>query len=112
MQQDPTIRDPFDRISADQAKEMIDAGGVTVIDVREAWEWNQGHITPAVHAPLGALLSNPREHLNEDNVIFVCAEGIRSAVACEVAAAVGLTKIYNLEGGTNAWASKGYPMTK
>jgi rhodanese-related sulfurtransferase len=29
-----------------------------------------------------------------------------------VAAAVGLTKIYNLEGGIIDWAAKGYPVEK
>jgi len=33
-------------------------------------------------------------------------------VACEVAAAIGKTQLYNLEGGTIAWLKQGYPLTQ
>lgn len=106
------IRDPFERISAETAKQMIEKGGVVVVDVREPVEWAQGHIPDAVHIPLGTLLNQPRELLQQDNIIFVCAEGVRSAVACEVAAAIGRKQLYNLEGGTVAWGRQGYPLAR
>lgn len=106
------FRDPFERIDAETAKKLIDAGGMAVIDVRESAEWSQGHIAEAVHIPLGTLMNRPRELLQQDGIIFVCAEGIRSAVACEVAAAIGRTQLYNLEGGTRAWVKQGYPVTR
>lgn len=106
------FRDPFERISAETAKKLIEAGGMVVVDVRESAEWSQGHIPEAVHIPLGTLMNRPRELLQQDGIIFVCAEGIRSAVACEVAAAIGKTQLYNLEGGTNAWLKQGYPLTR
>ncbi|MDE2179786.1 MAG: rhodanese-like domain-containing protein [candidate division NC10 bacterium] len=106
------FRDPFERINVETAKELIEAGGVVVVDVREPAEWSQGHIPKAVHIPLGTLMNRPRELLQQDGIIFVCAEGIRSAVACEVAAAIGKTQLYNLEGGTKAWLKQGYPLTR
>lgn len=106
------IRDPFERINAETAKKLIEQGGMVVVDVREPAEWSQGHITEAVHIPLGTLMNRPRELLQQDGIIFVCSEGIRSAVACEVAAAIGRTQLYNLEGGTNAWLRQGYPLTR
>jgi rhodanese-related sulfurtransferase len=39
----------------------------------------------------------------------VCGVGQRSAVAAEMAAAVGATDIYNMEGGTKAWIESGFP---
>ena len=105
------VRDPYERIGAETAKQMIEQGGVLVVDVREQAEWDRGHIPEALHIPLGELLNRPRELLKQDNIIFVCAEGVRSAVACEVAAAIGKTKLYNLEGGTVAWGRQGYPLT-
>lgn len=106
------VRDPFERISAETAKQMIEKGGVVVVDVREPAEWTQGHIPEAVHIPLGTLMNRPRELLQQDRIIFVCAEGVRSAVACEVAAAIGRKELYNLEGGTVAWWKQGYPLAK
>jgi len=106
------FRDPFERITAETAKKLIEEGGLIVVDVRESAEWNQGHISESIHIPLGTLMSRPRDVLQQDGIIFVCAEGIRSAVACEVAAAIGKTRLYNLEGGTREWVKQGFPVTR
>jgi len=106
------IQEPFQRITAEEAKRLIEQGQVRLIDVREAGENAQVRIPNSTLAPLNALLSRPRQFLNEDNIIFYCAEGIRSAVACEMAAAVGFEKLYNLEGGINAWTAKGLPVER
>jgi rhodanese-related sulfurtransferase len=106
------IRDPFERISAETAKQLIEKGGVVVVDVREPAEWAQGHIPEAVHIPLGTVLNHPQGLPEQDGLIFVCAEGVRSAVACEVAAAIGRKQLYNLEGGTISWRKQGYPLVK
>ncbi|MDE2058626.1 MAG: rhodanese-like domain-containing protein [candidate division NC10 bacterium] len=106
------IRDPFERINVETAKKLIEEGGMVVVDVREPAEWSQGHIPEAVLIPLGTLMNRPRELLQQDGIIFVCAEGIRSAVACEVAAAIGRTQLFNLEGGTKAWLKQGYSLTR
>ncbi len=112
MEPKQDIRDPFERINAETAKQLIEKGDVVVVDVREPAEWNRGHIPGATHIPLGTLLNRPRELLKQDGIIFVCAEGVRSAVACEVAAAIGRKQLYNLEGGTIAWYKQGYPLAE
>ncbi|MFQ5988636.1 MAG: rhodanese-like domain-containing protein [Candidatus Methylomirabilales bacterium] len=104
-------KEPFQRIDVEQAKALIEQG-CRVIDVREPLEWEQGRIPRATHIPLNTLLAQAAELLTQDKIIFVCAEGIRSAVACEVAAAVGRSDLYNLEGGTVAWARAGNPLDK
>lgn len=106
------LKEPFERIDAAKGKELHDSGSTTWIDVREPSEWNDGRIPGSTLVPLNTLLMSPRKYLNGDNVVFYCAQGIRSAVACEVAAAVGLTQIYNLEGGIIDWTAKGYPVEK
>ncbi|MEE9138051.1 MAG: rhodanese-like domain-containing protein [candidate division NC10 bacterium] len=103
--------EPFERIDIERAKTLI-GQGFQVIDVREPFEWEQGRIPKATHIPLNTLLAQAPELLTGDKIIFVCAEGARSAVACEVAAAVGRSDLYNLEGGTNAWARAGNPLEK
>ena len=104
--------EPFERVDAAKGKELYDSHETIWIDVREPNEWNQVRIPGAKLVPLNTLLLSPRQHLNGDNVVFYCAQGIRSAVACEVAAAVGVKKIYNLEGGIIDWAAKGFPVEK
>jgi sulfur-carrier protein adenylyltransferase/sulfurtransferase len=104
-------QEPFARISAEEAKRLIDSGAVQAIDVREPAEWNKDHIAQARLVPLGTLLQKPGE-LTEDGVVFICEVGQRSAVACEFAASMGLEKLYNLEGGMTAWRQQGYPVTQ
>ena len=102
--------EPFRRIQPDEAKAMIEAGGVTIIDVREPWEYANGHIPNAQLVPLAKIISAPAANVTTDNVIFVCEVGQRSAVAAEVAASLGKENLYNLEGGTSAWRQAGYPI--
>src|SRR3989304_10420525 len=71
MESKQDIRDPFERISAETAKQMIDRGGVVVVDVREPEEWAQGRIPQAVHIPLRTVLNRPQE-LPQDGLIFLC----------------------------------------
>lgn len=104
-------KEPFQRIDVDEAKGLIEQG-FKVIDVREPFEWEQGRIPNATHIPLNTLLGKAQELITDDNIIFVCAEGVRSAVACEVAAAVGRSNLYNLEGGTVAWARANNPLER
>jgi rhodanese-related sulfurtransferase len=106
------LREPFERVDAAEAQALLDKENTLWVDVREPKEWEQGRIRGAKLVPLNTLLASPRQHLNGGSVVFYCAHGIRSAVACEVAAAVGVTKIYNLEGGITDWVAKGYPVER
>ncbi len=110
--EEQSAREPFRRLSVDEAKELIDADRVCVIDVREPAEYKGGHIAGARLVPLQQLLRQPQEHLASDNLIFVCAVGERSAVACEMAAALGFGHVYNMEGGMKAWVARGYAVEK
>jgi rhodanese-related sulfurtransferase len=106
------LKEPFKRISVAEAKAMIDKG-FRVVDVRTPAEYNGGHIPQAEHVPLDSILARPKDVLKTDkDVIFVCQVGQRSALAAEMAAAVGLTNLYNVEGGTDAWVKAGYEVAK
>jgi len=97
-------------VNAREASELIASGEFDVVDVREPREWATGHLPGARHVPLGTLRAAVREALPRDGIIFVCAAGVRSEVAARLAEAVGLTKLYNLIGGTRGWASAGLPL--
>ncbi len=113
VQQPIEEEEPFARLDAAKAKELYDTHSATWIDVRRPNEVSrEGRIPGSRLVPLDALLENPWKYLKIDNVVFVCSEGIRSALACDLAAAAGLTKIYNLEGGIVDWAAKGFPIEK
>jgi rhodanese-related sulfurtransferase len=102
--------EPFRWIDVDEAKTLLDGTQVQIIDVREPWEYKNGHIPGALSAPLNTLLRQPQQYLKGDAFLFVCAVGERSAVACEMASALGFEHVYNLDGGTHAWMSRGLPL--
>ena len=102
--------EPFKRINTVAAKELIEGGGVTVIDVRNPDEYEAGHVPGAKLIPVDDLFGRVDELEGDKQLLFVCAVGVRSALACEVAAACGHSDLYNLEGGTEAWIGSEYPV--
>jgi rhodanese-related sulfurtransferase len=105
-------REPFRWVSTEEARKMLESGQVQLIDVRESWEYKSGHIPGARLVPLNTFLRQPKQFVPGDSarLMFVCAVGERSAVACEMAAAVGCKEVYNISGGTSGWMAKGYPI--
>lgn len=104
-------REPFTRIDVKEAKEMMNDGAV-VIDVREPHEYSAGHVPDATLIPVNSVYARREELPKDKDLIFVCAVGQRSALAAEMAAAAGLTRLFNLEGGTEAWITSGEPVDK
>ncbi|HEX4713320.1 MAG TPA: rhodanese-like domain-containing protein [Ktedonobacteraceae bacterium] len=105
---------PYTTIGTDQAKQMIEQG-TRIIDVRQLDEWKDGHIAEATLVPIDGIYSfgHALQELNlpaDEEVIFVCRSGQRSATACEIALVAGLKKVYNLANGMNGWANRNYPM--
>jgi len=105
-------REPFTRIDVSEAREMISKDDVAVIDVREPHEYDAGHVPGAKLIPVATVYARREELPHDKEIIFLCAVGQRSALACEMAAAAGLTRLYNLEGGTDAWIKAGLPVEK
>ena len=104
-------REPFTRINVQEADEMM-KDGAAVIDVREPHEYTAGHVPGASLIPVNSVFARREELPNDKDLIFVCAVGQRSALAAEMAAAAGLTRLFNLEGGTDAGIKAGMPAEK
>src|SRR2546426_11051044 len=102
---------PFRDLKLDEIRNLIDEG-YEVVDVREDWEWNKGHLPGARHVVLSSILANPTAQSFKDGTIFVCQVGERSAVASEMAVALGVKDVVNFRGGTKAWKDAGLPLEK
>jgi hydroxyacylglutathione hydrolase len=100
---------PFRDLKIDDIKKLVDEGH-PVVDVREDWEWNKGHIPGARHVVLASILASPTAQKFDDGTIFVCQVGERSAVASEMAVALGVKDVINFRGGTKAWKDAGLPL--
>ena len=102
---------PFRDLRIDEIRKLID-DGYEVVDVREPWEYERGHVPGARNVVLSSILGNPGAHKFRDRSIFVCEVGERSAVASEMAVALGVQDVVNFRGGTKAWRDAGLPMEK
>ena len=102
--------EPFYRIDVQEAKRMIDAGGVQVIDAREPHEHAEGHVPGSLRIQHMAVLLQADKLATDRPILFICKSGQRSAVAAEFAASLGLDDLYNVEGGHLAWEAAGFPM--
>ena len=103
--------EPYWRISLEEAKAMMDGGNAAVIDVREPDEWASGHVAGAIHIPVDDVGARIDELPADKDLLFICAMGVRSGLACEMAAAMNLDtdRLFNIEEGTPAWIQGNYP---
>lgn len=102
-------QEPFKRISVEEAEEMIAGGDVQIIDVRQPGEYEAGHLSGAKLIPVDDIYGRVDDVSEDKDVIFLCAVGVRSALACEIAVAMGRNRCHNVEGGMEAWKAKGLP---
>ena len=118
----PTITEPRDpppahaaaapgavrRLSAAELEERLREGGgsMSLIDVREPYEYETGHLEGAVNIPLGELPRRIGEIAPDSAPVFMCRSGGRSMAACELALRSGIAAPANLDGGLLAWAAQ------
>ncbi len=103
--------EPYTRISAEEAHEMLNAGGAIMIDVRRQEEYEGAHVKNAVLIPVDDVIPRFDELPTEGNLLFICEVGARSGLAAEYAAAMGADtdRLYNVEDGTGTWVEKNLP---
>lgn len=89
---------------------MSNGPRLQVLDVREPWEYAQGHIPGAVLIPLGQLAGRLQELDPGQPVAAICASGNRSQSAAALLGQKGFSKVYNVLDGMNGWARAGYEM--
>jgi hydroxyacylglutathione hydrolase len=82
-------------------------GDVRIVDVRGKNEWDEGHIAGAVHIPLGHLRARADELPKDRPLVLQCATGNRSGTAASILQSLGMTDLFNLEGGIAAWEHAG-----
>ena len=103
--------EPYYRVTGDEAAEMFGDEDVAFVDVRRPDEYAEGHIKDAIFIPVDDVLARIDELPQDKKLLFICAQGVRSGLACEMAAAMGLDpeRLYNIEDGTPTWIERGHP---
>ena len=99
------------KMSAQALADRLTAGeDVFLLDVRERPEYDLCHLENAVLIPMGMIPNNRKRIPTDKPVVVYCHHGIRSANVAEyLYAQGGLTNLYNLDGGIDAWAREVEP---
>jgi rhodanese-related sulfurtransferase len=103
----------FAALNASQAVRLMNQGAL-VIDLRAKDAYDAGHIVEARNVPM-AELSAQAESLKkwrDKNVITYCDSGANGAGAARSLIKLGFTKVFNLQGGLNAWVKENLPLAK
>jgi phage shock protein E len=85
---------------------------VVILDVREPYEYEAGHIPGVKLIPLGELPSRLAEVPKDRPVIVTCRTGNRSGQATAFLRQQGYTNVHNMSGGFVAWERAGYAVEK
>ena len=119
--ENPTIFSPIDyeqfcgasdegaipEMSPHELKRKMDAGEpFELIDVREPFEYEIARIDGATLIPLGEIFERLDDLSGEQPIVVHCHSGKRSAQAVGLLQQHGFTKVYNLEGGIDAWSDQ------
>jgi sulfur-carrier protein adenylyltransferase/sulfurtransferase len=100
---------PVPQVSVEEAKVLLDGGGVQLVDVREPWEHEEAHIPGCRLIPLGEVPLRFQEIDREMPVVVYCKSGGRSGKAVAFLRDQGYGKALNLTGGILAWANAQLP---
>ena len=82
---------------------------IQLVDVREGYEREAGHVGGSRHVPLAELTAAAPSIDPARPVVFVCRVGARSAMAAWSFARAGFDA-HNLNCGMIAWADRGLPI--
>ena len=70
--------------------------GVSVVDVREPWEFSEGHYPNSLNIPLGEVPSRLDELMAMSKpLILVCRSGNRSGMAKTILEQHGVVEVFN-----------------
>lgn len=101
---DSSQSDAYHKIDAEEGKQMIDTGNVTIVDVRTPEEYASGHIPGAINIPNEDIGSQQPAELSdlEETLIVYCRTGVRSKQASDKLIAIGYKNVYDM-GGIVDW---------
>ncbi len=79
-----------------------------VIDVRQASEFEAGHVPGSVHIGAGELPDTLDRLPHDRPIATICASGYRSSVAASLLRAAGFDRVVAVSGGLPDWQARGH----
>ena len=101
------VKQQITEIDVNRSKQLIQAGNIAVVDVREESEYAAGHLDDAIFLPRGVLefkIGSVTELSDKSKaVLLYCRSGNRSALAAATLEGIGYTNVLSMAGGYEAW---------
>lgn len=98
-------------IDVTTANDLRGRDDIIILDVREDYEFNNGHVPGAAWIPLGELPNRLNELPKDKTIVAVCRSGNRSGQATELLRQQGFNA-HNMQGGMLAWQAAGLEVEK
>jgi hydroxyacylglutathione hydrolase len=86
-------------------------GDVTLIDVRQRLEWDEGHIDGAIHFEGGRIPWELLPFPQDKPLAIQCSSGNRSMIAISVLKRRGIHNVIQVDGGMTKWKMNGFDIT-
>ncbi len=103
-QRAPTMTYDPDISPAEVARQRAAGDAVTVIDVREVWEYETVHLEGSTLIPLSELAKGSATLDKSAAYVTLCHHGMRSEMAANWLRQNGFTNVRNIVGGIDAYA--------
>ncbi len=104
------------RLNVDELAALLDRRAVDamplVIDVRQANEYETGHIQGSIHITAGSLPDRLAELPRNRPIATICASGLRASVAASILRAGGFRDVSWVASGLPAWRAAGHPTVR
>lgn len=93
-------------ITPEELKQKLDVGAdITVLDVREPWEYQAAHVEPSTLIPMDQVPARVHQELDpEEHIVVMCHHGVRSANVAAWMQQQGFERVQSLRGGIDAWS--------
>jgi len=101
-----------DDVDVHTVASVKDQPDVYLIDVREQWEYDEGHIPGVTLIPMNEVPNRLTEIPTDKEVIVTCRSGNRSGQITDYLRQQGFDNVHNMSGGIVEWEAAGYPVDR
>ena len=105
----------IDRLTVQQLAARLEGGGPAaplVIDVRQASEYESGHVPAAWHVGAGELTARLAELPRDRPIAAMCESGYRASVASSLLRQAGFQDVAWVATGVSTWRHAGFPIER
>ena len=101
---------PIETLEASEVSQLLQAGKILLIDVREPSEYASERIAGALLYPLSTFDASMLPDDGPRRVVFHCGSGKRSLTAADRRLGAGQKHVAHMGGGIAAWKAAGLPV--